>query len=172
MRELNISLDDRSVVAAAHAAAERESESRGGSEGIVVGAAIELTDQTIITGHNSPLLHAASSMIINAIKHLAEIPAQLHLLPTAITESVTGFKTGILNMKSASLDLEETLIALSISAMTNSAAQLALERLPDLRGCEMHSTHIPTKGDEEGLRRLGINVTSDAAFSSKNLFVP
>ncbi len=66
---------------------------------------------------------------------------------------------------------KETLIALSISAMTNSAAQLALDRLPDLRGCDMHSTHIPTKGDEEGLRRLGINVTSDAAFSSKNLFV-
>ncbi len=171
MRELDISPNDRSVVAAAHAAADRESESGAGSEGIVVAAAIELSDRTLITGHNSPLLHAASSMIINAIKHMAGIPRQLHLLPTAITESVNSFKTGILNMKSASLDLEETLIALSISATTNSAAQLALDCLPDLRGCEMHSTHIPTKGDEEGLRRLGINVTSDAAFSSKNLFV-
>ncbi len=171
MRELDISLDQRQVIAAAHAVARRETELGAGSDGTVVAAALERSDGTCVTGHNSPLLHAASSLIINAIKHLSGIPKQLHLLPKNITESVTGFKTGILNMKSASLDLEETLIALSISAMTNPAAQLALDTLPDLRGCEMHSTHMPTKGDEEGLRRLGINVTSDADFSSKNLFV-
>ncbi len=171
MRELDINLDLRQVIAAAHAEAQRERKLMAGSEGTVVAAAIELPDRTCITGHNSPLLHAASSLVINAIKHLADIPKHLHLLPKGITESVTGFKTSILNMKSASLDLEETLIALSISAMTNPAAQLALDRLPDLRGCEMHSTHMPTRGDEEGLRRLGINVTSDAEFSSKNLFV-
>lgn len=171
MRELDISLDDRGVIAAAHAEAQRETRLMAGNEGTVVAAALELPDRTCVTGHNSPLLHAASSLVINAIKHLSGIPRQLHLLPKSITESVTGFKTGILNMKSASLDLEETLIALSISAINNPAAQLALDRLPDLRGCEMHSTHMPTKGDEEGLRRLGINVTSDAVFSSKNLFI-
>ncbi len=171
MRELDINLDLRQVIAAAHAEVQRERKLMAGSEGTVVAAAIELADRTCVTGHNSPLLHAASSLVINAIKHLADIPKHLHLLPKGITESVTEFKTSILNMKSASLDLEETLIALSISAMTNPAAQLALDRLPDLRGCEMHSTHMPTRGDEEGLRRLGINVTSDAEFSSKNLFV-
>ena len=71
----------------------------------------------------------------------------------------------------AILDLEEMLIALSISAMTNSATQLAIENLKDLRDCEMHMTHIPTPGDEAGLRRLGINVTSDPNFSTKNLFI-
>jgi len=171
MRELDISPDQRKVIAAAHEEARLERECLAGSDGTVVAAALELADGTFITGHNSPLLHAASSLIINAIKHLAGIPKQLHLLPKNITESVTGFKTGILNMKSASLDLEETLIALCISAMSNPAAQLSLDRLPELRGCEMHSTHIPTRGDEEGLRRLGVNVTSDAVFSSKNLFI-
>ncbi|MBM4310444.1 MAG: DUF1846 domain-containing protein [Deltaproteobacteria bacterium] len=171
MRELDISPEERRVIAAADAEARRERECLAGSDGTVVAAALELADGTFITGHNSPLLHAASSLIINAIKHLAGIPKQLHLLPKNITESVTVFKTGILNMKSASLDLEETLIALSISAMSNPAAQLALDRLPEVRGCEMHSTHIPTRGDEEGLRRLGVNVTSDAVFSSKNLFI-
>jgi uncharacterized protein (UPF0371 family) len=169
--ELGISVDQRAVIGAANAEAERARKHRVGSDGTLVAASLELADRTFITGHNSPLLHAASSLVINAIKHLAGIPKQIHLLPQAITESVTGFKTGILHMKSASLDLEETLIALSISAMNNPAAQLALERLPELRGCEMHSTHIPTRGDEEGLRRLGINVTSDAVFSSKNLFI-
>jgi len=171
MRELDISLDERSVITAAREEAEREKTSMAGSDGTVVAAAIELADGACITGHNSPLLHAASSLVINAVKHLAGIPGQMHLLPRGITESVTEFKTGILHMKSASLDLEETLIALSISAMTNPAAQLALDRLPELRGCEMHSTHMPTRGDEEGLRRLGINVTSDAVFPSKNLFM-
>ena len=124
-----------------------------------------------ITGSNSPLLHAASSLVINAIKQLADIPKKIHLLPHNITESIGNFKINILNAKTASLDLEETLIALSISAMTNSAAQLAIEELKKLKGCEMHTTHIPTPGDEAGLRRLGINVTSDPDFSTKNLFI-
>ena len=71
-----------------------------------------------------------------------------------------------------SLDLEEALIALSISATSNSAAQLAMERLKDLRGREVHMTHIPTPGDEAGLRRLGVNLTSDPNFSSKDLYIP
>jgi len=69
------------------------------------------------------------------------------------------------------LDLVEALIALSISATTNPAAQLAMEKLTDLQGCEVHMTHIPTPGDEAGLRRLGVNLTSDPNFSTKDLFV-
>ncbi len=68
------------------------------------------------------------------------------------------------------MNLEETLIALSVSAASNPAAQLAMERLRDLRGCEMHLTHIPPPGDESGLRRLGVNVTSDPQFAGKGLF--
>ncbi len=70
-----------------------------------------------------------------------------------------------------SLDLEETLIALSISAISNPAAQMAVEHLKALRGCEVHMTHIPTTGDEAGLRKLGVNLTSDPEFSSKSLFI-
>ena len=80
-------------------------------------------------------------------------------------------KTDILNEKSVSLDLEGTLIALSISATTNPAAQLAIEKLKELRGCEVHITHIPTPGDEAGLRRLGVNLTSEPNFSTKDLFL-
>jgi uncharacterized protein (UPF0371 family) len=77
-----------------------------------------------------------------------------------------------MNEKALSLDLEETLIALSISATTNSAAQLALEQLKELQGCEVHMTHMPTPGDEAGLRRLGVNLTSDPNFATNNLFIP
>ncbi|MFH1752638.1 MAG: hypothetical protein ABH875_00485, partial [Candidatus Omnitrophota bacterium] len=62
------------------------------------------------------------------------------------------------------------LIALSMSAAMNSTAQLAMQKLKELKGCEVNITHIPTPGDEAGLRKLGVNLTSDADFSSKSLF--
>ena len=161
----------RSVVEPARQAAREAQEKDKGNEGIYCGAAIALRYGTIVTGNNSPLMHAASSLILHAIKHLAEIPPKIKLLPSNITDSVKNLKTEILNEKTVSLDLEETLIALGISAMANSAAQLAIEKLRELRGCEIHITHIPTPGDEAGLRRLGVNLTSDPNFSTKNLFI-
>ena len=116
-------------------------------------------------------MHAASSLILNAIKHLAGIPDRIHLISPNILESIGILKKHILARKNISLNLEETLIALSISATTNPAAQLAMEKLKELRGCEIHMTHIPTPGDEAGLRRLGVNLTSDPDFSTKSLFV-
>jgi len=89
-----------------------------------------------------------------------------HLLGSA---AVVIEKRG--NGKTLSLDLEETLIALSISATMNPAAQMAVEALERLRGCEVHITHIPTPGDAEALRQLMVNVTSDPDFASKALFV-
>jgi len=100
-----------------------------GSEGIYCGGAIELKDKTIVAGSNSPQLHAASSLILHAIKHLADIPDKIKLLPPNIIESVRNLKTEVLNEKTLSLDLVETLIALSISATINPAAQLAMEKL-------------------------------------------
>ncbi len=67
--------------------------------------------------------------------------------------------------------MEETLIALSISAATNPTAQLAMEKLKDLRGCDVHLTHMPTPGDEAGLRKLGINITAEPNFATRSLFV-
>jgi uncharacterized protein (UPF0371 family) len=116
-------------------------------------------------------MHAASSLVINATKHLAGLPKNLHLLPKNITDSIRHLKKDVLNGKMISLDLEETLIALSISAISNPAAQMAVEHLKLLRGCELHITHIPTTGDQAGLRKLGVNLTSDPDFSSKSLFI-
>jgi len=171
IKDFELSPEHRQVVEPARRAAEKAQRDQRGDEGIYCGAAIELKDGAIITGSNSPLLHAASSVVIHAIKHLAGIPAKIRLLPASITDSVHHLKTEILKEKSVSLDLEETLIALSISASVNSAAQLAIEQLRELENCEVHLTHIPTPGDEAGLRRLGVNLTSDPNFSSKNLFI-
>ena len=171
MEELNAKPTDRCVVEPARAAARRAETNGKGNEGIYCGAALELRDGAIITGSNSPLLHAASAVVLNAVKHLAGLPPYIHVLSPATLDSIAHLKKDILAAKTVSLDLEETLIALSTSAMNNPTAQLAMEQLKQLTGCEMHSTHIPTPGDDAGLRRLGVNLTSDPNFSSKNLFV-
>jgi uncharacterized protein (UPF0371 family) len=171
LKDFNLKPEDRRVVEPAHRAALDAQALEKGNEGIFCGAAIELPDGRIITGSNSPLLHAASSLVLHTAKQLAEIPEKIKLLPANITDSISNLKTEILEEKSVSLDVEETLIALSISATTNPAAQLAMEKLKELRGCEVHMTHIPTPGDEAGLRRLGVNLTSEPNFSSKSLFV-
>ncbi|MFC1837986.1 DUF1846 domain-containing protein [Thermodesulfobacteriota bacterium] len=171
MEDFDIDSTYRGVFKPAHDAAIEATKRNKGSEGVFCGAAIELKDGTIVTGSNSSRLHAASSLILHAIKHLAEIPEKIKLLPSHITESVGNLKTKVLNEKNLNLDLLETLIALSIGATSNPAAQLAMEKLTELEGCEVHMTHIPTPGDEAGLRRLGVNLTSDPNFSTKDLFV-
>ncbi len=170
MEELNIKAQDRVVVGPARKAAEEAQKGKKGNDGIFCGAAIELKDGTIIPGKNSALMHAASSLVMNAIKKLADIPDKIHLLSPNIIESIGNLKKNILSARTVSLDLEETLIALSISAATNPTAQLAMEKLKDLEGCEVHMTHMPTPGDEAGLRRLGVNLTTEPNFATKSLF--
>ncbi|NQT24110.1 DUF1846 domain-containing protein [candidate division KSB1 bacterium] len=171
MKELDLKPEDRSVVEPARNAAREGEKQNKGNEGIYCGAALELAEGQIITGKNSPLMHAASSLILNVIKTLAAIPDDIHLLSPNVTESIMKLKGTILGSKSISLNLDETLIALSISAATNPTAEAAMMRLSKLRGCNVHVTHIPTPGDEAGLRKLGLNMTSDPNFSSKSLFM-
>ena len=171
MEELNIKPEDREVVIPARLAAEEaRMQQAKGNEGIFCGASLELPDGTVVTGKNSPLLHASSSLFLNAIKKMAGIPHEVTLLPEEIIESVANLKKDVMQMKSLSLDLEETLISLSIGAAANSTIKKALSQVKELRGCEMHMTHVPTPGDEAGLKRLGVNLTCDPNFSSKNLF--
>ncbi len=172
MQELGLAPEHRRVVRPAkEAARDAQREGLKGNKGIFVGAAMELKDGAIVTGTNSPLLHAASSLVLNAVKNLAGIPRALKLLSPHIIESVAALKQDILRRKTVSLDLEETLIALCICSTTNPTAKLAMEQLKDLRGCELHMTHMPAPGDETGLRRLGVNLTCEPVFATNSLFV-
>ncbi len=171
MKKVGASEEDRRVVKPAREAA-KEAEKKGkGNAGIFCGAAIELHDGTIVTGKNSPLMHASSSLILNAAKKLAGLPDNLYLLPKNIIDSVSYLKKDILDGKMVSLDVDETLILLGVSALSNPAAQMVLENLKYFRNCEVHLTHIPTPGDEAGLRKLKVNVTCDPEYSSKSLFI-
>ena len=171
MEKIGLKPEDRKVVLPAREAAKNAEKTGKGNQGIYCGASVKLPDGTIITGKNSPLMHAASSLILNATKHLAGLPDSMYLIPQSIIDSVTHLKKNILNGKMTSLDLDETLIALAISALSNPAGQMALEKLKYLQDCEVHLTHIPTPGDEAGLRKLKVNLTCDPEYSSKSLFM-
>ena len=173
MKELGVAPEDRGVVVAARqaaAAAQAQRADTKGDRNIFVGAAMRLPDGRTVSGVNSPLLHAASSLVLNAAKELAGIPHRLHLLSPNIIASIAHLKQDVLQRRSLSLDLEETLIALAIAATTNPTAELAVSQLTQLAGCELHLTHMPTPGDETGLRRLGVNLTCDPNFATTNLF--
>jgi uncharacterized protein (UPF0371 family) len=171
MEESGVKITDRIVVEEARkAAVEAEAQAKG-NEGIYCGAAILLNDGRIVTGKNSQLLHASSSLILNAIKILANIPDEIPLLSPHIIDQISKYKEIVLDSESTNLDLEETMIALSISVTTNPTAELAMKKLVALKGCEMHMTHIPTPGDYVGLKRLGVNLTTDGKPSSNHLFV-
>ena len=171
MKELKIKPESRKVVLPAQKAAKEAENQKKGNEGIFCGAAIELKNGVIVTGKNFPLMHATSSLILNAIKVLSGLPDKIHLLSPTVIESIGDLKKNISGQKSVSLDLEEALIALSISATTNPTSKMCMDKLKDLSGCEVHMTHIPTPGDEAGLRRLGINLTTEPNFSTNSLFV-
>jgi uncharacterized protein (UPF0371 family) len=167
LKEVGARLEDRRVLLPARQAGEEAKAGNKGNDGIYCGAALELKDGRIITGKNSPQLHAASSLILNTVKALAGIPDNIPLLSATIVESITRFKKDIFNSRTMSLDLDEALISLAISATTNPTAQICVEKLKELRGCEVHITHMPTPGDEAGLRRLGVNLTSESKYSTK-----
>ncbi|MHC4398311.1 MAG: DUF1846 domain-containing protein [Planctomycetota bacterium] len=170
MEVLHIRPEDRKVVGPARRAAEAAQQQGKGNEGVYCGAAIELRGGSVVTGRNSPLMHAASALVINAAKQLAGVPTEIHLLAPSIIESVARMKKEVLGQNAVSLDLQETLFALGMSVTANPMAQLCVENLKQLRGCDVHITHIPTPGDETGLRRLGVHLTSDPIFATKNLF--
>ena len=173
MQKLGLKPEDRIPVEAARQAAQNAKEAGKGKAGgvIVSGAAIQLKDGRIITGRNSDEMHAAAAMMLNAVKELSGIPAQIPLIAPNVIQSIAHMKHDILKGGYTSLNLDEALIGLAISCTTNPAAQIATEKLNELRGCEVHMTHIVTPGDEAGLRRLGCRFTSDPYFASNALFM-
>jgi uncharacterized protein (UPF0371 family) len=171
MDEVGVKPEERVVVLPAREAARQACAKGKGNENIFCGAALQLKDGTIVTGMNSPLMHSTSALILNTTKMLSNIPENIDLLPRQVVQSLNHLKKDILEGKMVSLNVEEILIALSISATSNPAAQIALEKLAELNGCELHTTHIPTPGDLAGLRKLGLIVTSDPEFPTRDLLM-
>lgn len=168
MDKAGVKESDRAVVEPAReAAAAARGQKDKGYRGIFCGAALQLCDGRVITGKNSYLLHAESAAVFNAIKILSNIPDETHLLPPEVIRDINYLKTKILGEKTESLNLEEALIALSVSVSSNEQARLCVEKLKELKGCDIHSTYFTSRGDEAGMRKLGLIATTDAENSVK-----
>lgn len=162
LKKIGANLEERVVVGQARQAAQEAKHKGKGHQGVYCGAAIKLRDGQVITGKNSPLLHAESAVLLNALKVLVGLPDKLDLLSNEAVVSIGRMKKEIFGEHSESLNLDQTLTALAISAQFNPSAQNAMQALVKLQSCEMHITHLPTVGDQEGLRKLKLNVTTDA----------
>ncbi len=170
MQQVGVTVTDRPSVVAARQAAEAAEKKGKGNRGVFCGAAIQFWDGQIVVGMNTPLLHAESAAMLNAVKKLARIPDEIDLLPAPIIANIVMLKKEILGGKSVSLNVEEVLVALSISAAASPASEVCMKNLKLLAGCEMHSTHVIGKGDENGLRKLKMNVTTDATPTSRGFY--
>ena len=129
-------------------------------------AAMELMDGRIITGKTSNLLGASSALLLNALKALGGIQDDLHLISPVAIDPIQHLKVAHLGNRNPRLHTDETLIALSISAATNPTAELAMEQLSKLRGCEVHSSVILSPVDEKVFKRLGINLTCEPRYKA------
>jgi uncharacterized protein (UPF0371 family) len=169
MDDLNLKVEDRSVVTPARDYAEFKRNLDKRYENVVV-MAIEMPDGSIITGRSSRRMVAAAAAILNAIKKLCGLADDIYLISPNVLETIQYLKTNILKNKRSSLNLEEILSALTISATTNPSAQVAVEKLLLLKGCKAHCTAILSDRDEQTLMALGIDVTSDPEYVTTNLY--
>ncbi len=161
MSSLDVHAQDRVVVKPAN----EKAAASGGSA-----IAIQLPSGQIVTGKSSELMNDTASVVLNSIKVLAGISDEILLISPIVLEPIIRMKKEILGSRYPVLKLEEVLQALSISAATNPTAELALEQLPQLRGCEAHSSDIITQDDNDTFLKLGVNLTCEPLFPTTDLY--
>lgn len=155
MNHEGITVHDRPVVDAAL----KRAEETGGPA-----AALELSDGRIVTGKTSPLLGACASLLLNALKELAGIDHKVHVISPEAIEPIQKLKTQYLGSKNPRLHTDEVLIALSVSAASNPTAQLALDKLPELKGCQAHTSVMVGSVDMNKFKQLSIQATFEAKY--------
>ncbi len=156
MKKAGVTADQRRVVGPALARAEETG---------LPAAAMELPDGTIVTGKTSDLLGACAALLLNALKRLAGIEEDLHLIAPYVIDPIQHLKTEHLGNRNPRLHTDEILIALSICAATDPKAERAMEQLSKLRGCDVHSSVMLSAVDERTFKRLGVNLTCQPQFN-------
>jgi len=132
--------------------------------------ALELADGRIVTGKGSELMNNTASVVMNSIKMLAGISDEFHLISPNIIEPIIHMKRDLLGSRYPVLNLEEVLLALSISVATNPMAEAAIRYLSELRDCDAHGSDIITQDDAATFLKLGIRFTCEPEFPTKSLY--
>ena len=152
LKQAHVTIEERKVVPAA---LKREEETGAPA------AAMELPDGRIVTGKTSELLGASSALLLNALKELAGIEHDKHVISPEALKPIQALKTEYLGSKNPRLHSDETLIALSISAADNEDAKLALQQIPKLKGCQVHTSVLLSQVDILEFRKLGVELTCE-----------
>ena len=161
MQSLGLEPEMRPAVPAARAVARRTGEPA---------TAIELSDGTVITGKTSALMGASCAAMLNALKHLAGIADQVDLISPTVLAPIQHLKVEHLGNRNPRLHTDEMLIALSMCAVTNPTAELAMEALSRLQDAQVHSTVILSSVDENVFKKLGAQVTYEPVYESQKLY--
>ncbi|HBN63933.1 MULTISPECIES: DUF1846 domain-containing protein [Duncaniella] len=130
-------------------------------------SAIELADGTIITAETSSLLGPSAALILNAVKYLAGIDHSVKLIPQAMIEPIQNTKINYLRSRNPRLHTDEVLVALSVLSTDDENCRRALEKLPELNGCQVHSTVMLGEVDHKIFKKLGVGLTCDPAKKKK-----
>ena len=155
MKKAGVTTADRKVVAPALKRAEETGKPA---------VAMELPDGTMITGKTSKLLGASAALLLNALKKLAGVAKEIHLISPTVIDPIQHLKVDHLGNRNPRLHTDEVLLALSICAATNPTAEKAMEQLDKLRGCDVHSTVMLSPVDEKVFKRLGVNLTCEPKY--------
>ena len=133
-------------------------------------AAIELADGTVVTGKTTDLLGASSAALLNALKKLAGIEHEVQLISPEAIAPIQKLKTRHLGSKNPRLHTDEVLIALAMSAVDNPVAELAMSKLNEIEGCQVHSSVILSSVDEMTFKRLGANLTTEPVYQNRRFY--
>lgn len=161
MKQARITADLRQVVGAANERAKKT-----GSPA----AALQLENGAIITGKTTNLLGASAALLLNAVKVLGGISHDIHLISPSAIEPIQKLKVNYLGGKNPRLHTDEVLIALSASAATDPNAQIALEQLPRLKGCEVHTSVLLSDVDTKIFKKLGVNLTCEPIYEENKIY--
>ena len=168
VRKLEIVMQQAGVtpeICPAVAACLQKAEETGAPAGAMV-----LPDGSVVTGKTSSLLGASAALLLNALKAMAGIDHKLKLIPASVIEPISRLKTGNLGHRNPRLHSDEVLIALAISGLTNPLAAMVQEQLSSLRGCDAYFSVIISEEDRNLYKRLGIHVSCEPKYESKQLY--
>ncbi len=152
MKQAKLTTEYRKTTSAAKERKEKEK---------VACAAIELQDGTIITSRTSALLGPSAALILNATKHLAGIPHEVELIPQDMIAPIQRTKVNFLHGRNPRLHTDEVLVAISMLSESDENCRKALEQLPKLNGCQVHSTVMLSEVDRKIFKKLGVGLTCD-----------
>ena len=161
MKQAKITTDDRKVTVAA----KKRAEELG-----VACAAIELEDGTIITSKTTDFLGASAALLLNALKYLAGIEHDEKLIKPEAIEPIQALKVNFLGGKNPRLHSDEVLIALALTSVSSGNAKRAMEQIPKLRGCQVHTSVMLSEADSKTFKRLGVDLTCEPVRSGLKLY--